>query len=45
MTVPADGGTPRQLAETDGTFGGLWLDDVGLIWTTYYPAAIWQMAR
>lgn len=43
--MPAKGGAIVDLAMSDAMIGGLWVDDLGVVWTTTMPDAVWQLAK
>jgi hypothetical protein len=44
-SMPVGGGTPHASIEEDHPIGGIWVDDIGIIWTTPQPPAVWQIAH
>jgi hypothetical protein len=44
-SMPVGGGTPHAFIEEDHPIGGIWVDDIGTIWTTPQPPAVWQIAH
>src|SRR5262249_29147344 len=45
VAIPVGGGSPVGIAESDDAIDGLWVDELGVVWTTRMPPAIWQLAK